>query len=553
MNNMFISIVFNTEYNHISYRIRWYLKNLLHCKENRWVLISHEYIKNNFKLLQDAVDERFFCDFEMRRFTLDEVREVEQYFVPDRIFEDKEKECGSRTEMLMTTAEGEFKELEIFFRKTLNTIRENHIGEKIEGVLCSLECFGCIRKVCKEENIPLYSYSFSAIRKPHGYRKTLYFAHPDGVFWESRDAENRFRKYLNDIDDKFPIFSNHEILAIIGKERNLPLLQLINHQPDCELARCNELHAIMPHNFESIKYVDDDLMYEGDKVFGRDISRVRTHAMQLVYKHLSNFEIHNDPASFILSCKRLVAIQSQIMLKALLWKRSVISPKYTMDFSFICNSDFLSTRFADIKALNYYLFCYLIPGDLMFSDSYWKWRLTNPTEAEIYKKHLDFYVERLNLPKSILTEKDKAMRFRQILESRNCDEEVINDVISDNQDFDVDYYAASSKFVVDGKPHWRLNKKTEDGNLKCTMYLHGIKVDTFEFYPLDDVAGFSKIISVEVNGTELPLSLKNSDYRYMKKVMGHYSFPIVNNNRRDLHIEIVWQYKKVFDYLNEKS
>ncbi len=544
---MFVSIVFNTEYNHISYRIRWYLKNLLHCKENGWALISHEYIKNNFKLLQDAVDERFFSDFEMRRFSLDEVKDVEQYFVPDKIFEDKEKACGSRTEMLMTTAEGEFKELESFFRTTLSIIRDNHKGEKIEGVLCSLECFGCIRKVCKEENIPLFSYSFSAIRKPHGYRQTLYFVHPDGVFWESHDAEDKYGKFLSDHAD-FPIFSNEEILAIIGKDRNLPLLQLINHQPDCEIARCNELHAIMPHNFESTKYVDDDLMYEGDKLFGRDNARVRTHAMQLVYKHLDNNEIHNDPASFILGCKRLVAIQSQIMLKALLWKRPVISPKYTMDFSFMCNTDYMSLDIADIKALNYYIFCYLIPGDLMFSDSYWKWRMTNPTETEIYKKHLVFYIEKLNLPKSILTEIEEADRLRQILESRNCDDEVINDVIEDNQDFDVDYFAASSKFMLGGKPHWRLNKKTEAGSLKCTMRLSGTEADSFEFYPLDDVAGFAKLEIVKVNGKVFPLTWEQRGYKFMKKVTGHYTFPIEKNNC--LNIEIVWKYQKVFDYLN---
>ena len=545
---MFISIVFNTEYNHISYRIRWYLKNLLHCKENGWALITHEYIKNNFKLLQDAVDERFFHDFEMRRFSLDEVKDVEQYYVPDKVFEDKEKECGSRTDMLMATNEGPFDELEIFLRDTLDTIREKHRDERIEGVLCSLECFGCIRKVCREENIPLYSYSFSAIRKPHGYRQTLYFAHPNGVFWESHDAEERCRKFLADNNTNIPVFSNREILAIIGKERNLTLLQLINHQPDCELARCNELHAIIPHNFESSKYVDDDMMYEGDKLFGRDNARVRTHAMQLVYKHLNNFEIHNDPASFILSCKRLVAIQSQIMLKGLLWKRPVISPKYIMDFSFLCNSDYLSTDIADIKGLNFYLFCYLIPGDLMFSDAYWKWRMTNPSDYEIYKKHIDFYIEKLNLPKSILKETSEPERLKSILQSRGCDEEVIADILNDNQNFDVDYFAASSRYVINGKQHWRINKKTTDGKLSNKMHIKKEAINMIDFYPLDDVAGFTQIDSIIVNGKYVELTNEQSTYRYMKKVSGHYTIPIVGDN--DIDIEIIWNYKKVFEYLN---
>lgn len=545
---MFVSIVFNTEYNHISYRIRWYLKNLLHCKENGWALITHEYIKNNFKLLQDAVDERFFRDFEMRRFSLDEVQDVEQYYVPDKIFEEKEKQCGSRTEMLLSTANGDFAELESFFRETLKRIRENNKGEKIEGVFCSLECFGCIRKVCRDENIPLFSYSFSAIRKPHGYRQTLYFAHPDGQIWSSHDAESRFLRF-NKESYELPIFSNREILAILGKERNLAQLQLINHNPQFELARCNDLGAILPQSFVDTQYIDDDLMYEGDIAFGKDSAVVRTHAVQLDYMQVDRSEMRNDPASYILSCKRLAAVHSQIMLKALLWKRAVISPKYTMGFSFLCNSDYKSTKVADIKGLNFYVFCCLIPGDLMFSDSYWKWRMTNPTETEIYKKHLDFYIEKLNLPKSFLTEKDETVRLRQILESRNCDEEVINDVIEDNQDFDVDFYAASSKFMVKGKPHWRLNKKTEDGSLMCSMHLPDVETNEFDFYPLDDVAGFAKLERVRVNGKEIPLIDEHKDYKFMKKVFGHYTFPIEKNN--NLNLEIVWKYQKVFDYLNE--
>ena len=37
---MFISIVLNTEYMDIASRSKWYLKNLLHCKENGWILVS---------------------------------------------------------------------------------------------------------------------------------------------------------------------------------------------------------------------------------------------------------------------------------------------------------------------------------------------------------------------------------------------------------------------------------------------------------------------------------------------------------------------------------
>ena len=84
-----------------SSRIKWYLKNLLHCSENTWLLITHEFLFNNLDKLQENVSDRFLDEFEMRRFSLKEVNNLDQHIIPDKIFKDKEKECGSRTEMLL--------------------------------------------------------------------------------------------------------------------------------------------------------------------------------------------------------------------------------------------------------------------------------------------------------------------------------------------------------------------------------------------------------------------------------------------------------------------
>ncbi|MBR4793304.1 MAG: hypothetical protein IK038_06520 [Bacteroidaceae bacterium] len=522
------------------------MKNLLHCKENGWALITHEYIKNNFEQLQSEIDERFINDFEMRRFSLDEVRDVEQYFIPDEVFDNKERVSGSRTEMLLDTAYGEFEELETVFRNILSSIKKNNPNDPIEGVFYSLECFGCIKKVCEEEGIPLFAYSFSAIRKPHGYRQTLFLAHPEGELFGSHDSENRYTRFLQEDNSTIPVFSNREILAILGKQRNLPLLQLIDHTPQYEMARCNDLGAMVPRSFAHTRYTDDDLRYETELRYKSSDIVVRTHAAQLGYMQIDKSDIHNDPASYILSCKRLAAVHSQIMLKALLWKRSVISPKYTMGFSFLCNTDYCDTKIADIKGLNFYIFCCLIPGGLMFSDSYWEWRLTQPTECEIYKRHLKYYINILNLPETILTEKSESKRLESILRSRECDEEVIKDVLNNDQGNDIDYYVASSRFVCDGKSHWRLNK-LKDGNIISRITLPKSNSGVVEFYPMDDVAGFTKLSSIIINGIQV---MGETNYEYMRKVSGHYTIDLKDLNMDYILIECVWNYKKVFDFLN---
>ena len=546
---MFVTIAIRMEYSPIQALSKLYQQSLNACVNNNWILVSNEYLQYHYEEMQDSISDRLMNEFELKKITQKEYQNIEKYFIPDRLFTSKEKELGSRTEMLDYLSKSSFLELERCLNDIFSQIEKKHSNEKIDGVFFAGETFYSVRFICEKKNIPLFPYLFSAIKKAHGYRQSLYYTGINGfLFNNAKTCDERYEKYLQCKDSKLPIFSNKEILAILGKERTMPLLQLINHTPQYEMGICTELRAIIPSISNFNMYTDDDLFEECNKLYQPTQLTTRSHAVQLDQRHLRRDEIHNDAAPFILSCKRLTSVSSQISLKVLLWKRTAVMKKPTMAFSFLCTKDYASSEIADLAGLNYYVFCYLIPNDLMFSDSYWEWRMTNPTESEIYKKHLDFYIEKLNLPKTILTEKDETARLRQILKSRNCDEEVINDVIEDNQDFDVDYYAASSKFMVNGKPHWRLNKKTEVGCLKCTMRLSGIEADSFEFYPLDDVAGFAKLENVKVNGKAFPLTAKQKDYKFMKKVAGHYTFQIEKNN--DLNIEIVWKYQKVFDYLN---
>lgn len=548
---MFVLVLFNTEYMDITMRKVWYLKNLFHCKENGWILITHEYMRTHFLELQESITPRFFDQFEMIPFKIEELSNVEQYFVDDDVFDSLESLYGTRTETLTYLFSQRYDKLENRLFEIFEMIQLKHPKEKIEGIFNSLDAFESLRYVAKKLKFPIVNYSFSAFRKPHGYRQTLYTATSNGYYWDANDSALRYANYLSEQCAKIPVFSNTELIAIFGKERTLPLIQLISFIPKYEMGICCECFSLAPQVFSDYQITDDDIFYECKKLYSKDQMFVRSHAAHLDDIQVDRDEVHNDPASYILSCKRVSSVLSQIILKVLLWKRTAIMRKTTNTLSFLCESDYSSLRTVNLCALNYYIFCYLIPNDLMFSDEYWKWRLTNPKECEIYKRHLDFYIEKLNLPNSILTEKDESIRFKSILQSRGCDEELINILLADKHDFDIDYNTASSRIVVNGKSYWRLNK-LENSQLHFHIELND-STDSIDFYPLDDVAGFSQIISVKVNGTELPLSLKDSDYRYMKKVMGHYSFPIVNNNRGALHIEIVWQYKKVFDYLNEKS
>lgn len=546
---MFVSIVLNTEYMDLASRKMWYLKNLHHCKENGWILITHEYLHAHFEEMQALISSRLFNDFEMRQFTVDEVSDVEQYYIPDEIFEKLESEAGSRTEMLFRLSQEGNELIESQLQEIFNKIRCRHPSETIDGVFHCLESWQCVRDICKKNDLKLLLYSFSAIRKPHGYRQTLYHVNSNGYLYTTVECKCRYETFVKESQSMdLPIFSNRELIAFFGKERTLPLIPLINKEPKYEMGICTECFSIIPQFFIRNRYTDDDIRYNCDKIFDKSQITVRNHAAQMDYMQIDRTIVHNDPAAWILSCRRLASSRSQIMLKALLWNRTAVVIPDTLGFSFMCEKEYCSIKKVDIKALNYYLFAYLIPNDLMFSHEYWRWRMSNPSEVEIYLRHLAFYIKKLNIRRDLSGISDEADRFRQILKDRQCDEELINILIDDNQKIDVDYSTAISRFVINGKSYWRLNSVIWGNKRMCSIELSE-NFESFEFYPLDDVAGCAALIDVKVNGSGIDIC-NSGGFKYSPKVTGHFNIGVSKLNAKKNKIIIKWEYQSIQEFLN---
>ena len=550
---MFISIVLRTEYSPYSYRANFYQQALNACLDNKWILITNEYMKYHHREMQDGISNRLLKEFNIRKITQEEFDSIEQYYVPDKLFENKEAEYGSRTNVLSFFAKENYPELEECVQEIIEKIRSKHPNETIDGALHCAEVFQPIRNAFHKYGIPVIPYLFSSIKQPHGYRETLYYANTDGFLYSAVESESRYEKYKKEASS-FPVFSHRELIALIGKQRTLPLIQLIHHAPRFEMGLCGECNAIIPAYYEYHPYTDDDMLSECKELYQPQQMVFRPHAFYLDQMMMSRDELHNDPAAFILGCKRVAASRSWIILKSLLWGRPSIMKMNTCAFSFMCERDYSSLESVNLHALNYFIFCYLIPEEYMFSNEYWEWRMTKPSETDIYQKHLDYYMDKLQLPALILKEESEEVRLKAILESRGCDAEVLSNVMSDKQDFDVDYYAASSRFEFLGETHWRLNKKTDDGKLRCSIMLKLEEIGSgVDFYPLDDVAGFARIESVFINGTKKNVPREQSTFSFIPKVRGHYHIDFDEDKKRNITLEIVWEYRKVFDLLNTNN
>jgi hypothetical protein len=551
---MFVTIVLNTEYMDYSSRIKWYLKNLYHAKENGWLVITHEFLFRNHEKLQETVDDRFFNEFEMQPLSKDDFDSIDQYVIPDELFNKKEKDCGSRTEMLFDLANNRFPEFENHIYKAIDQIQRKHPSEVIEGVFHCLEGYESLHFVFNEHNIPLISYVFSAIRKVHGYMQTLYIANTKDNLVNSVECEKRYNKFINE-DSCIPILENREIIALFGKERTLPLIKLIDYEPQYEMCVCGSGFLLVPSTFSKANYTDEDIYYECNRLFPHNQMRYRQHRMQLEQLQIDYSEVRSDPASLILSCKRTTAVSSQIVLKAMLWNRTAVMKKDTLPFSFMCEKNYDSERKVDLKFLNYYLFCYLVPSELMFSQEYWRWRLTFPTEIEIYNKHLNFYFGQLNISASVLSEENKNTRFRLLLEARNCDKDLIDSLLSKKLITEVDYDTATSKLVVsyiEGREpkvrsYWRLNEFRNGTIISKFIVKVGGKVNRIAFYPLDDKAGMVEVEKISIYSIKKQIktiSCKRG-FSLFEKSTGNFEVNLPENITNEFEVECKWKYKAI--------
>jgi hypothetical protein len=101
-----------------------------------------------------------------------------------------------------------------------------------------------------------------------------------------------------------------------------------------------------------------------------------------------------SPEGFINNISQLITINSGIAFESLL----VGKPTYMLGESPIkygaWDRDTLSPKLSDEEQviwLNWFAFGYLIPFQFLFNKEYYDWRLTNPSEMEIYCRNLNWW------------------------------------------------------------------------------------------------------------------------------------------------------------------
>lgn len=441
------------------------------------------------------------------------------------------------------------RKLEVKLEKIFNEIFINHPTEELEGVFCCLEPWKSLKGYISKLNSRLICFTFSAVRKVHGYSDTLYLANMEGKLFCGEEAKERFINYSNNKLEGFDALENSEILALLGKKKNLTLLKYIDYKPEYEIGVCTGAFRCIPEIFNQYPYNEDDLIINIKKVYDNGEYIFRHHAYFLNQMGISRDNVRDDPAEFILSCKRIVSVASQINLKAILWKRTSILENKSNELSFFSQNKLESEEITDIDKINFLIFGYLVPDGLMFNLDYWRFRIKARNEKEIIHRHLIYYSEKFKIKESELYNKNEKERLRKILISRSAEKDLIEDILRENCNSKINFRVLKSRLDIiypNGKVRsmWRRNVVEGEKivsrfiiNSDEVEFINGIKI---YFSALDDIAGDVFIEKIIINN-ELVMDLKQSE-KEMKKYEKIFLMDI-NAEFEEIELSIIWDYR----------
>jgi len=279
-------------------------------------------------------------------------------------------------------------------------------GKKITAFM-TLICYPSLAYVAEKYDIKVIYFELGCFRKS-AYRNTVMLSEYS-LYSKDNASEmhKRYETYKQEAKlSRHKMLTNKQILSLFLRPDKLEYVDMYNNQPQydlgCALGWSEDLRY-MPFSY----YNHMELLYTANKTFGEDNVLTRLHPGDLAGatypKYIRNRDSSTNPIEFILKCKRVASVMSNVSIEAAFWGRSPYTfsqcPAHNMALH-----DFNMIELVEIEQgyLNWYALCWLFPNEWLFDPEYLYWRLSNPSELEIYNRHLGHYLKQDKLPHGIL-------------------------------------------------------------------------------------------------------------------------------------------------------
>ncbi len=330
-----------------------------------------------------------------------DLRTEKVYTIPDSVLEPIVREKGSITGAAYYLLGHEDPGFCEFLRKLVERIESE--CEPIEAFMTLVEN-PSLTKVAETKGIPVIHIEMGCLRHPN-YLNT--------AFWDLESlngglsVEKRWKRFDEECrDGKIPIFSKQECLAILLQAGKLSVLENYHRLPK------KKIGVLLGYTtYELISYTtqlnDSELLFRLKKKYGLENMLIRKHPGD---PYGGQYPLYADAmdkpgrssAEFFLDCSTIVSLLSGGAIEAMLLDRKAVtilpSPAYYPSGHEIEGPG----KCPDEAFLSFFVFCYLIPLEFLADAEYVRWRLTMPSESDIFRKHVEFYFRKKGLPLELM-------------------------------------------------------------------------------------------------------------------------------------------------------
>lgn len=341
--------------------------------------------------------------------------------IPAALLEQIITKYGSKSDAAVALFNQRIPELEAWFRATLAQLRQQS-DEPLEGLLLVAD-IPSFSGPCREENIPVLYYELAAFRLPTYFNATYYSRSGVHLHLKLEEVFNQFREQAADLEP-WEQFTPQEILALSLVPEKLSLLQQYGSTSGDKiglLAESTYFQGIQGTNHKCTLDVLDVALSH----FSSEKLILRNHPTDPARATYEGFGIQIDHSpsllDFLLNCSMIISRTSNSILEALLWNK----PVYAMDpdpYGFVCLSSLDNTNNFTIDPLflNFMAFGFYFPSEFTFDIDYLRWRCSNPSWVEIYRRNLRYRLSVEEIPEEILHQPGPE-RLERILQARGVD------------------------------------------------------------------------------------------------------------------------------------
>ena len=242
---------------------------------------------------------------------------------------------------------------------------------------------------CKKKKIELLYLEQTTFR-PDTYRIKLgYFQFYDK--YNNDKMDESYEEFMSQNKNQ-TFFNRKELLSLFLSKENLHIIKQMEEPPQYEFGV-----SIGP-DWDPLaqghcQMNEKRILTKLKEIVKKENISLRTHpAGRKKTEELEGYALDHskDALEWIIKNKRIASIGSNVNFETMLVGRTAynLGNNFPYRKGSVCTLDQLEEKVCDISYLNFIIFGYYAPYDLMFNKDYILWRLSNPSITEIYEYNL---------------------------------------------------------------------------------------------------------------------------------------------------------------------